>query len=55
MKNPWTKPKERRIKGERWGLVGQGKMVAGKWRQLYLNNYKKMVKKENIHIIWKPF
>ena len=37
IKDPWTKPWGR-IKGGRWGWVGQRKVVAGKWRQLYLNN-----------------
>ena len=30
------------------GWVGQGKVVVGKWRQLYLNNDKKWLKKNNI-------
>ena len=29
---PWTKPKGHRIKGGRWGLLGWGEVVAGKWR-----------------------
>ena len=44
IKDPWTKPKGRRIEGRRWGWVGQGVVVEGKWRQLYLNNNKKDVK-----------
>ena len=35
IKDPWTKPKGGRIEGGRWG-----KVVAGKRRQLYLNNNK---------------
>ena len=32
----------------RWAWVGWGKVVVGKWRQLYLNiNKKKSIKKEN--------
>ena len=43
MKDPWTKPKAGRIEG---GMgVGWRKVVAGKWRQLYLNNNKKTNKK----------
>ena len=38
MKDPWTKPKGNRTVGGRWGC---GKVVAGKWRQLYFNNNKK--------------
>ena len=44
MKGPWTKPKGRRIEGGRWGWVLRGKVMAGKWRQLYLNNNKKIIK-----------
>ena len=40
IKDPWVKPKEGRIEGGRWVWVGWGKVVAGKWRQLYLNNNK---------------
>ena len=50
MKDPWTKPKGDRIEGGRWGWVGQGKVVAAKRRQLYLNNNKKNMsggKKQN--------
>ena len=36
----WTKPKGDRIRGGRWGWVGRGRGVGGKWRQLYLNNKK---------------
>ena len=35
IKNPWTKPKWVRIEDGAW------KVVAGKWRPLYLNNNKK--------------
>ena len=38
IKDPWTKPKRGRIESGRWGWVGWGKVVVGKWRQLYLNN-----------------
>ena len=41
IKDTWAKPKGGRTEGGRWGWVGQGKVVAGKWRQLYLNNNKK--------------
>ena len=40
-KGPIHKAKGGKIEGGRWGWVGQGKVVAGKWRQLYLNNNKK--------------
>ena len=36
-KEPMDKPKGVRIEGGRWGSVGQGKVVVGKWRQLFLN------------------
>ena len=44
---PWTKPKEGRIEGGSWQWVGQGKVVVGKWRQLYwnINNKKIKIKK----------
>ena len=35
------KPKWGKIEGGRWGWLGKGGMVGGKWRQLYLNNNKK--------------
>ena len=41
-KEPMDKPKGVRIEGGRWGSVGQGRAVGGKWRQLYLNNNKKI-------------
>ena len=44
IKDPWTKPKKGRIEGGRWEWVGHGG-VWGKWRQLYLNNNKKLNKK----------
>ena len=44
IKDPWTKSKGGRIEGGRWGWVGQGRVVEGKWRQLYLNNNKKRKK-----------
>ena len=37
IKDPWTKPKRGKIIGRRWGWVARRKVVAGKWRQLYLN------------------
>ena len=37
-KGPMDKAKGGRIEGGRRGWVGQGKVVARKWRQLYLNN-----------------
>ena len=42
IKDTWTKPKEDRIKGGKWGWLGEGGVVMGKWRQLYLNNNTKM-------------
>ena len=44
-KDPWTKPKGERIEGGRWGWMGKGKVVMGKWKQLYLKNNKKNLKK----------
>ena len=41
IKDTWTKPKRDRIKvgsGDGWG----GGVVEGRWRQLYLNNNKKI-------------
>ena len=35
------KAKGRRIEGGRQGCVGQGRLVGGKWRPLYLDNNKK--------------
>ena len=34
------------IDGGRWAWVGQGKVVVGKWRQLYLNINKKKERKK---------
>ena len=48
IKDPWTKPKVGRIEGGRWGWVGQGKVEAGKWRQLYLNNNLPKKKKKKL-------
>ena len=42
IKDTWTKPKGGRIKGGDWGWLGWREVVGGKWRQLYLNNNKKM-------------
>ena len=39
-KGPWTKPKEDKMEGGRWGWEGWGRVFGGKWRQLYLNNNK---------------
>ena len=33
-----------RIEGGSWGWVGQGGVVGGKWRSLYLNNNTKIKK-----------
>ena len=41
IKDTWKKPKRCRIEGGNSGLVGWGKVIAGKWRQLYLSNNKK--------------
>ena len=43
------------IEGGRWAWVGWGKMVVGKWRQLYSNiNKKKKKRKKNFWVIkWK--
>ena len=38
---PWEKPKGGRIEGGSSGCGEWGTVVAGKWRQLYLNNNKK--------------
>ena len=47
MKDTWKKPKGDRMEGGRWGYVEQGKMVARKWRQVYLNNnFYKFLKKK---------
>ena len=44
-KGPMDKAKGRRIEGGSWGWVEWGKVVVGKWRQLYSNNNKKRLKK----------
>ena len=44
IKDTWTKPKRGRIKGGKWGWLGSGGVVGGKWRQLFLNNDKKIFK-----------
>ena len=46
IKNTWIKPKGGRIKGGRWGWLGWGGMVGGKWRQLCLNNNRTIKKKK---------
>ena len=46
-KGHMDKAKGGRIKGGRWGWMGQGGVQGGKWRQLYLNNSKKIIKKIN--------
>ena len=42
IKDPQTKPMGGRIEGRKWRVWGE--MVMGKWRQLYLNNNKKIKK-----------
>ena len=45
IKDPWTKQR-----GQGLGVgggVGQGEVVAGEWRQLYLNNNKEKEFKKN--------
>ena len=34
IKDTWTKPKGGWIEGGRWGWLGWGEVVGGKWRQL---------------------
>ena len=41
--DPLDKAKEGRIKGGKWGRGGWGKVVARKWRQVCLNNNKKLL------------
>ena len=46
IKDTWTKPKAGRIiEGGGGGWRGLGGLVGGKWRQLYLDNNKKHLKK----------
>ena len=45
MKDTWTKTRGGGIRDGRWGCLGWGGLVGEKWRQLYLNNNKKPVKK----------
>ena len=40
-------PKAGGIEGGRWVWVGQGKVVVGKWRQLYLKINKKIKNNKN--------
>ena len=40
-----------KIEGGRWGWVGQGGAVRGKWKQLYWNNNKK-IEKKSIKILY---
>ena len=47
MRDPWTEPRGDGIEGGRWVWIGRGKVVVGKWRQLYSNINKKR-KKINI-------
>ena len=42
-KGPMDKAKGGKTGGARRGWVGRGKVVVGRWRQLYLNN-KKIIK-----------
>ena len=44
IKDTWTKPKGGKIKGGEWQCWGGGS-DGGKWRQGYLNNNKKKLKK----------
>ena len=46
VKDTWTKPKLGRIKVGKWEWLGWGRSGGGEWRQLYLNNNKKIIKKE---------
>ena len=43
---PMDKPNWGRIEGGKWEWVGQGKVVEGKWRQLYLNKNKRKKKRK---------
>ena len=46
IKDTGTRPKWGRLKGKKWGWLGWGVVVEGKWRQLYLNSNKKnLIKK----------
>ena len=45
MRDTWTEPRRGGIEGGRWVWVGWGKVVVGKWRQLYPNINKKKKKK----------
>ena len=49
MNHTWTKPKRGRTKVGRWGWLGWGGVVGGKWRQLYLNNNKKCGKRKEMN------
>ena len=43
MKDTWTKPREGgRIEDGKWGWMRWGESRGRKWRQLYLNNNKKL-------------
>ena len=46
IKDTWATPKGGTIEGGRWGCLGLGGVVGGKWRQLYLNNNKKMQERQ---------
>ena len=46
IKDTGTMPKGCRIKGRKWGWLLWGRVVGGKWKQLYLNNNFKNVKKK---------
>ena len=50
IRDTWKKSKGGRIEGGRWGWVGQGIVVVGKWRQLYLNTNKTIINTKNIKI-----
>ena len=53
MQDLWTKTTGEGLRvggGSGWGGVGCGKVVAGKWRQPYLNSNKKIVKNKQTNI-----
>ena len=42
IKDTWTKPRGGWDQGWEVGMAGVGSMVGGKWRQVFLNNSKKI-------------
>ena len=56
-RNMYKGPMDKAKRGSDWwwevGVGGAGKVVVGKWRQLYLNNNKKRVKKRTKIILKK--